>query len=256
MSSSLQKSLSILELLAKTPSPMPLRDIAEFLDSPPATVHRLLKLLSEAGYVRQDRSSNDYYLSLKLASLGLIGLSNTGIHGVAQPLLDRMANETGELVRLGLIENERLVFIAKATVARYGLRYDPDAGQEAPLCCTASGQAWLLNLSDEEALRIVTQQGFPPKEQHGPNAPATIHEFLDGLAEARKRGYGLNINASMDGITAIAVPIIQPKDRRVVGALAISGPSSRLTKEIAETFLPMMQKEAAELSGITLYPTL
>lgn len=255
MSGSLQRGMAILELLATTPHPLPLRDIAQSVNGPPTTVHRILGILAEAGFINQVKDNGDYYLSLKLASLGLIGLANTGINGVAQPILDRLATETGELVRLGVVEDEKMVFIAKAAVPRYGLRYDPDAGQEAPLYCTASGQAWLLNLSDEEALRIISRQGLTFEQPHGPNAPTTIQQFLKELQAARKRGYGLNLNSSMAGLNAIAVAITQPTTGKIVGALSLAGPSSRFTLERAKEFLPELKKNAAELSGITLYPT-
>ena len=61
---------------------------------------------------------------------------------IVQPVLDRLAQETGELVRLGVIDGERQTWIAKSQGARSGLRYDPDMGRDAPLFYTASGHAW------------------------------------------------------------------------------------------------------------------
>src|SRR3546814_3858645 len=77
MSGSRQRGMAILELLATTPHPLPLRDIAQSVNGPPTTVHRILGILAEAGFINQVKDNGDYYLSLKLASLGLIGLANT-----------------------------------------------------------------------------------------------------------------------------------------------------------------------------------
>jgi DNA-binding IclR family transcriptional regulator len=254
MSGSLDRGLAIIELLAKNGRPLPLRDIAERLNIPPSATHRLLALLSELGYVRQAEDHGDYQVSMKLISLGLITLSASGITHLAQPVLDDLAQQTGELARLGLIEDERMVFVAKAQGARYGVRYDPDMGKDAKLFCTACGHAWLMGLSDEEALTIVSRQGFGRAEEHGPNAPRTIPAFLNELQAARKRGYGLNIDSSMLGIGAVAVPVPHPVTGRAVGSVILAVPSSRMNPERVKEFVPLLQQAAMDLSGIALVP--
>ena len=62
---------------------------------------------------------------------------------VAQPSLDRLAEESRELVRLAIVDGSELVFVAKAQGATRGLRYDPDMGLSVPLSCSAAGHAWL-----------------------------------------------------------------------------------------------------------------
>jgi DNA-binding IclR family transcriptional regulator len=99
-----------------------------------------------------------YHLSTKLVAMGFRYLSSSGAD-IVQPVLDRLAQETGELVRLGVIDGERQTWIAKGG-ARSGLRYDPDMGRDAPLFYTASGHAWLACMSDAEALS--------PAPGHGP----------------------------------------------------------------------------------------
>ena len=255
MSGSLDRGLAIIELLAMSGGSLPLRAIAEKLSIPPSATHRLLSMLAGLGYIRQTEDHGDYQLSLKLVSLGLIRLSTSGVTDMAQPVLDDLAGETGELARLGLIEDEKMVFIAKAQGTRYGLRYDPDMGQETPLFCTASGHAWLLGMSDEEALMIVSRQGFGKAEDFGPNAPRTIPAFIKELQQARKRGYGLNIDSSLAGIAAVAVPILHPVNGKPVGAVSLSGPSSRLNLARLKSFHPLLVNAAKELSAISLGPS-
>ena len=66
----------------------------------------LLADLIRCGYVRQTRDHGDYMLSTKLVSMGLSFLSNTGIVDIAQPLLDHLAQASGELVRLSVVDGE------------------------------------------------------------------------------------------------------------------------------------------------------
>jgi DNA-binding IclR family transcriptional regulator len=254
MSGSLDRGLAIIELLAINGGPLTLSAIAERLSIPPSATHRLLGMLAGLGYVRQTEGHGEYQVSMKLISLGLIHLSTSGITHLSQPILDELAQQTGELARLGIIEDERMVFVAKAQDTRHGIRYDPDMGKEAALFCTASGHAWLMGLSDEEALTIVSRQGFGSAEEHGPNAPRTIPKFLKELQAARKRGYGLNIDGSMLGVSAVAVPVLHPVTGKAVGAVSLAMPSTRMSLERANEFSPLLQQAAKALSGIALAP--
>lgn len=82
-------------------------------------------------------------------------------------MLDRLAAESGDLVRLAVVNGRELFWVAKAQGSLHGLRYDPDMGQVARLSYSASGHAWLSCLSDEEVLLLVKRQGFGLRSAYG-----------------------------------------------------------------------------------------
>lgn len=88
--------------------------IAAALEMPLSATHRLLTELCRCGYVRQVREQGEYVLTIKLVSLGLGFLSASGVVDVAQPLLDSLAEESCELVRLAVVDGDDLTFVAKA----------------------------------------------------------------------------------------------------------------------------------------------
>ena len=114
MSGVLERTLGILELLAQHGDGLELAVIADRLDIPRSAVHRLLTDLVRCGYVRQLRDHGDYMLTTKLVAMGLSFLSSTGIVDIAQPLLDRLAEISGELVRLAVVDGHRLTWVARA----------------------------------------------------------------------------------------------------------------------------------------------
>jgi acyl-CoA dehydrogenase len=120
--------------------------------------------------------------------------------------------------------------VAKAQGARSGLRYDADMGGEVPLASTASGQAWLACLADEEALTLVARQGFPEREPRGPTAPRTIRALQERLRAARKHGYAWVVESSAPGTAAMAAAIRHPVTHGVVGTVSVAGPSVRFTE--------------------------
>ena len=244
----IDRALGILEVLAQNARGLPLRDIARHLDIPKSAAHRILGDLARRRYVRQDQATGRYLLTTRLTSLGFRYLADSGIVDIAQPVLDRLAAETGELARLGVIDGERQTWVAKAQGARSGLRYDPDMGMEAPLSCTASGHAWLACLTDEEAIELTVRQGFGRPDEYGPNAPRTIKALQARLKQARTRGYSWVVDSSAPGTSAMAAAIRHPVTQGVVGVISVAGPSARLTEARMHALAPVLRAAAADLS--------
>ncbi|MEY4884437.1 MAG: hypothetical protein RIS34_2291 [Pseudomonadota bacterium] len=230
MNGVLDRTLGILELLSRHGHGLELATISDQLNIPRSGAHRLLVDLVRCGYVRQARDHGDYVLTTKLVSMGLSYLSNTGIVDVAQPLLDRLAEQSGELVRLSVIDGERLTWVARAQGARQGLRYDPEMGSDAQLSCSASGHAWMLALSDDEALAMVAAQGLGQSADFGPNAPPTLQAVLRDVQAARNRGYSLTYETYTPGLNAMGAPV-RLQGQPPMGVITIAGPTVRFTDE-------------------------
>jgi IclR family transcriptional regulator, acetate operon repressor len=249
MSTALNRGLLILEHLAAHPGGVPLVALAAELDIPLSACHRLLAELLSQGYVRQIKQQGDYLLTTKIISMGLGYLSGAGIVDIAEPLLERLAAASGELVRLSIVDDDRLTWVAKAQGMRKGLRYDPDMGMVAHLSCTASGHAWMLTMSDERAMELVSRQGFGSPKAYGPKAPTTVKALLGYLHAARVRGYAMIDEVFAPGMTAIAVPVMRRKE--TIGVISIAGPRIRLTKERMYELAPALLAAAAELGPIS-----
>ncbi|MDP3835358.1 MAG: IclR family transcriptional regulator [Hydrogenophaga sp.] len=249
MSLALDRGLSLLEHLAAHPGGLPLALMASELDIPLSACHRLLGELQRRGYVRQVRQQGDYVLTTKVVSLGLGYLSTAGIVDIAEPLLERLAQKSGELVRLSIIDEDRLTWIAKAQGTRQGLRYDPDMGMDARLSCTASGHAWLFTLSDERALDLVARQGYGTPAEYGPKAPTTVKALLAFLNAARLRGYAMIDEVFAPGMSAMAAPVMRRKE--AIGVISIAGPRVRLTPARMHELAPALLAAAAELGPIS-----
>ena len=248
MNGVLERTLGILELLSAHGEGLELAAMADQLHIPRSAVHRLLADLIRCGYVRQTRDHGDYVLTTKLVSMGLSFLSNTGIVDVAQPLLDRLAAISGELVRLSVVDGERLTWVARAQGARQGLRYDPDMGNDARLSCSASGLAWLMALPDDAALALVSKQGLGLPADYGPNAPTSLHAVLEALQAARARGYSLTQETFTAGLNAMAAPV-RLNGQPPMGILTIAGPTVRFTEARMLALGDELQSFAAQLAA-------
>ena len=238
-----ERVLRILEALAQEPQGIALAELAHEVALPKSACHRLLSELTRCGYVRQVRDHGDYTLTTKLPALGLSFLGGAGIVDIAQPIIDRLAEASGELVRLAIVDGDRLTFVAKAQGARSGLRYDPDMGIDVRLSCSAGGHAWLMTLSEERATELVARQGFGNPKEFGPKAPTTFKALMKILDEDRKRGFSMIVEQYAPGMTAMAAPVLQqPASRSAVGVITIAGPLLRLTPQrMTELGRPLLE---------------
>lgn len=245
----MEKSLAILEYLAAYPDGATLAQIATELNQIRSGCHRTLHELIRFGYVRQLPHRGDYALTTKLASMGLSFLSKSGVVDIAQPVINRLAALTEELVRLAIVDGERLTLVAKAQGAKSGLLYDPDMGIDLRLSCSAAGQAWLMTLPEDVAIEYVTRQGLGDRASYGPSAPASLKALLIVLEEHAKRGFSIIQDAYAPGMSAMAAPI-RRSGEPATGVILIAGPSARLTmKRMLEFGRPLL--DAADELAMT-----
>ena len=240
--------LAIVETLARHPGGVPLPRLADRIGRPTGEVEPLLADLVCREYVCRVRGEDTYALTTKLPGLGLTFLARSRVGDVAQPMLERLAEKSGETVRLSIVDGDRLPWVARATGARGGLRFDPEMGIDAQLSCTATGHAWLLTLADDEVAALVERQGLGSPQRFGPNAPATLDDLLALVRQARERGYGLAVEAFTAGLNAIAAPV-RARGEPAIGVISIAGPSQRLTEARLHEMAPALLAAADELAA-------
>ena len=246
--SQIERAFSLIESLTSEPRGLPMQTLSEQLDIPKSATHRMLAEPIRLGYVRQNPENSRYLLTSRLVAQGFRYLANSGAD-IVQPILDDLAQKTGELVRLGVIEGERQTWIAKSQGARSGLKYDPDMGRDAPLFYSASGHAWLASLSDAQALLLVERQGVAPREEFGPNAPKSNVELLERLRLAREHGYAWVVESSAVGMSALAAVIADPRDGHALGVVSVAGPTARMSEPRMHELAPLLLETVRELAA-------
>ena len=248
--SSVERGLAVLELLVDHDDGLQISSISQQLSLPLSATHRLLQALVNAHYVRQEALSERYLPTLKLGAMGLRLLSGTSVTEVAQPILDDLAHQTGELVRLAVVEDAEMIWVAKAQGATGAIRCDPISGHHVPLHTTGMGKAWLASMPEEEAIAMVEARGFDC-ELLGPNAIRTIAELRQEIRKTRELGFAFNDQESELGLSAIAMLIKErSKADRVVGAVSIGGPSFRLDRERLVSFVDPLRAAIDQLEQL------
>jgi DNA-binding IclR family transcriptional regulator len=251
MSRQIDRTLDVLELYASHPAGLALGEVAARLMLPKSATHRLLTQLVERGYMEQDPGSQQYRLTLRLLVIAFDYLSRTGLNDICQPELNQLAERTGELVRIAVVDNETLTWVAEAQGARSGLRYDGNFGSRPCLWATANGKCWLATMPNEDAIRIIRDQGFAEPMALGPQALRTIPALIDELERTRARGYAIAYEEAEAGMAGVAVAI--PGTRAgmsPVGTLSVAGPIVRVTRDRLHELAPELIDVAKRLSEL------
>ena len=244
----LQRCGDVVAFMAAASGPQRLSLIAAALDLPKSATHRLLRELCTIGWVEQDGVDGPYRLTLRFALLGHRVLRATGMPDLVQPVLDALASETGELVRLTIATDTGLEWFASAQGARSGLVYQPAIGGNVALHATANGKAHLATMSETQAMRLARAGGLG-MHNPTPHTIATAAALKAELTATRQRGYGIAQEEAEPGITSIAVSI-RGASGAGLGTVSVGGPTFRIHAGRTEALVAALHRAANALATV------
>ena len=195
------------------------------------------------GFLARDLGSERYRLGLLLAELGTIALSRMGLREKARPIMERLANETGEVVCLAVLERNRSVYV-EVVEGRHGLRLRATVGSVAPLHASATGTVLLAYMSEAAVRAIAAETGLPKLTSI---TLTRIEPLLERLAEIRLRGYSIDVGESEEGLTGWRRP--RGPSGAVEAALVIAGPGARVLADDGHRWAPVVVTAATEISA-------
>jgi DNA-binding IclR family transcriptional regulator len=242
---SVSRAMRVLEASAGHPEGVALSQLAAKLGYGKASLSKILDTLAREGFVQQDSLTARFHLSWRLLALAFGHAERVGMPGICAPILQALADETDELVQLAVAEEGELLFVAKAEGPGQQMRMLPLVGLVAPAHATASGKVWLAHLPEAEVQAVLARQGMHRLTSRTITSRAKL---LAQLREARERGYAIVDEELVEGGRAAAAPILI--GGRIVGAVAVSGPTFRLSLARLHRTAPRLRRAAAELGAV------
>jgi DNA-binding IclR family transcriptional regulator len=97
----------------------------------------------------------------------------------------------------------------------------------------------LAHLPDERVRELLAGE----LAQRTENTLTDPDELRDELERIRERGYAYSMQESVEGMRAVAAPILL--DGTVVGSISLAGPANRFVGDRFETEIPDMVRGAA-----------
>jgi IclR family acetate operon transcriptional repressor len=225
-------------LLAFTPRDYELT-VAELLkrvDLSRPTLYRLLYTLEQNRFLVSSGDPQRFRLGPAVAQLAHVWTASLDIGEVAQPMMRRVREATGETVALFVPEGMFRLCVAELESPQ-PLSFKRGVGYREKLILGASGRAILAH----------TEHTAKDLKVYAKGLDVDLAKFPDELARIRERGFAVSKDELLQGAVAVAAPFFDGA-ARVAGSIAIFGPSVRLPAAQVEKFGKLLAQEAAQLS--------
>jgi len=243
---SVEKAIDLIELVMEIEGGATVSELAEQAGCSVGSIHTYLTTFQEKGIaVQEDKKC---HLGPKLVTIGEYVRHHTKFYQASRDEINRLAEETGETAHAVVRHNSRIISIHECYGGDSREREKHEKEKEKPVHfhATAWGKAYLATLPENEVEEILDDVGLPEI------TPQTITErenFLDELAETRRRGYSINDEEQVIGLRAIGTAV-RNQEGRPVGAISLSAPRHRMKRAQFEEELAERVRSAASVIEI------
>jgi DNA-binding IclR family transcriptional regulator len=238
----LARGLDVLELFASSGPDLSQKEISEALGLPMPTVHRLVAVLTERGWLDRDPATRRLRLGLEMARLVPALLAGMRLPELARPHLLRLASNVQETVNVGILQGADVVYLLSETGDRL-LTSQVTVGMRLPAHCIALGKCLLAQLPEEVA-RVAL--GDEPYERRTERTLTGWKGLAADLAAIRETGVSISEEEYEVGLVSIAVPV-RWIDGPGTGAINVSLPAGRATPEFRDELTHGLLQVAREI---------
>ena len=239
----LEKASDLIDCLGQAGEPVTLAHVRSALDMPKSSTHRLLSDLSGLGIVRRTQDGR-YSLGPRLLYWGEAAAETFDLRAIAEPTMRQLRDQLGESVHLYVRDEDARICIA-AVEARHELRPFIQLGRPLPLYAGAAGKV-LLAFADDDVRQQELKRAETERHKLA-NPPGA--DLARQLEQIRLDRWATSIGERENGVAAVAAPVTDSTGR-VVAALSVSGPTTRLTSDRLDDVRVPLQACAAELSRL------
>lgn len=240
----LEKGIAILEHLSLCPTGKTLQEIRTTLDISQTTAYRILNTLVRLDYLYYREDSKKYRLSLKLLNLGFRSLNEHNLLETVIPHLRDLRDQVKETACFGILGDEKGIFIEQAQ-GDHTFKFILSPGKPFELHCSAPGKAIMAYLPNTVRGRYLSYMKF---EQYNERTITDKEAYLEELEKVYKLGYALDYEEELTGVICIGAPILNYTGYPC-GAIWISGPKDRLTKNVINTSAECIKTIARKISS-------
>jgi DNA-binding IclR family transcriptional regulator len=217
-------------------------EIAESLGLKTSTAHRIVTALERHGLIEREHATKRYRLGLALFALGATAADGTGLRKLCRPALLRLAGETGDTVFLMARSGLNVVCVDRQEGSYVLDSLTGHIGGQIPMGVGPASEAILAFLPEDEADAIIEANAALYARYHG----LTADKIRSRLPQIRTQRYALDHGDLVEGISALAVPILPPK-RDAVASIAINMTSARLAPERLSELLDLLRAQVVRI---------
>jgi DNA-binding IclR family transcriptional regulator len=203
---------------------------------PRSSVHRILQQLVSARWLM--RHEDGYALGLRMFEIGSLVAHRSRITCAARPFTHELAERTGQVVHLAVLDQQDVVYLDKVGGA-FADMLPSRVGGRLPAHCTAVGKA-LLAYSPLATVSEYFATGLRRRTEASLATPSALEAAIGSI---RNSGYATDRDEAVPGVACVAAPIRNFDE--VVAAVSVCGPRDQMR---AKDLPPLVMWTAAEIS--------
>lgn len=200
--STLANAAAVLRLFASDRLELTVTDAARALNMPKSSVSRLLKSMRAVGFLTGAGDAPRYRLGNMLFEIVQTHRQNSVLMDLADTELRAICEATRHTGYISILDAAD-VLVLRMHPGREALRVVTPLGSRAAAFATANGRALLARLDDAQVRALHPKRLRPPS----PNAPRSVPDLLQRLAQTRRNGWCEAIDEAIPSVHSIAVAV-------------------------------------------------
>lgn len=226
---SLDRGLAILEAVAASPEPVPLKQLTDLIGIDRSSVFRLANTLRQRRFLTNPKGSKDYILGPTAWRLSR-RYGRTVLGTFFHQYLRELTTTLGETSHFAVLEGSQAFFIDHQTPTGQVVSVAGQTGEFAPLHCTAHGKALLADCSLADLKSVF---GRTPLHAYSRSTITSLTKLARTCARVRAEGFAIDDGEYIEEVRCLAAPIRDPQGA-IVASVGISSPVTRLdSKRVA-----------------------
>jgi len=219
--------------------------IADGLDLPLPTAHRICLELERLGYVQRVPGTRHWTVARATVDMAAAIIAAASGDALVQAILRRVTDEIGEMCSFAVQVGDEVVYVA-GTEAPHAVTLSFRTGRKAPLFCTSSGRLFLSRLGEEALEKYFIGARLTAYTRY------TLTDKKKLIAEVhrvRAQRYAMTSHQYVLHVLGAAVPV-ENDNGTMYGALSIAAPDLRMNFSDLKKQIPLLHRAASDLARV------
>src|SRR5438552_3309757 len=200
---SVDRALSIIEVLAEDDEGYRLSDLAVRTGLSTSTAHRLLATLEKRRFVQFDRTESKWHVGAQSFSVGATFARRRNFVAQAMPYLRKLRDQTRETANLAVVDDESIIVLTRME-SREIMRSLTKVGGRVAMVASGVGRAVLATYADEDVNASIRRQGMPRLTEKSIVRPGELFKELEKI---RRQGFAVDDEEACMGLRCIAAGV-------------------------------------------------
>jgi DNA-binding IclR family transcriptional regulator len=235
----LVRGIELLAVIARGSRNLP--ELAEAVGLTKSTTHRLAATLVEHRLLNFAPRVG-YSLGPRLMELGYMASRQMSLPSIAHDFLVRLAALTGDTVHLGILDDDRVLYLDKVAGSRR-IEVSSRIGERQPLRSTGLGKALLLS-SDIKTLTKIYER----EAKEFPNYGVSFEDWVQRMSQYAVDGFALDLSENENDIRCVAAPV-RDASAKIIGAISVTSAAQYMDDGRMSLLTAYVKRAADEISS-------